>query len=572
MNNIKIELLAPAGGLANLKAAVNKKADSVYLGMQKFNAREFATNFNEDYLKEAISICHSNNIKVYLTMNTLVKNNEINDFFEQLSFAYSAGIDAVIIQDVSFLDIIKKNYPDLDVHMSTQAGIMNSGQANILKKADSITMARELTKDEIKDIRKNYTKKIEMFCHGALCVSISGNCLFSSLLGGRSGNRGKCAQPCRKKYNGCYFLSTKELCLIKEIPEIIKSGVDIIKIEGRMRTPYYVATVTDVYRRAIDSFYKGNFKVDKDMIFKLENAFSRGFTEGWFNAKKDIFNTKQGDGISNPKNIREVYNVDYKKLKINRKNINVDLPEIKEEQSKKQLLVRVYNKKDALEACNSGADIVYFDILDKDFEDIKNILSCKTFGITPRIMLDKDVSLILNVIKNKKPGGLLVGNMGLLNHNLNLPIHLDYNSNCFNNLNVVYYEKFGAMPIISPELSFNELKQFKNKRFAVLVHGKIRLMTLRHDLNNCEIKDERGSKFFVNKIFNGSEVINEKELGLLSKSKQLSDAGINNFFIDTEKNVKEIVSFYRNVLDDKKVDDYKLKKDYILGWSYRPVY
>jgi len=572
MDNKKIELLAPAGSMANLKAAVNKKADSVYLGMQKFNAREFATNFNEDYLKEAVNICHSNGVKLYLTMNTLVKNDEIDDFFKQLSSAYSAGIDAVIIQDISFLDIIKKNYPGLEVHISTQAGIMNSNQANLLKKADSITLARELTKEEIKEIRKNYKNRLEMFCHGALCVSISGSCLFSSLLGGRSGNRGKCAQPCRKKYNGCYFLSTKELCLIKEIPEIIRSGIDIIKIEGRMRTPYYVASVTDVYRKAIDSFYKGNFTVTKDMILKLDSAFSREFTEGWFSSKKDMFNVKQGAGISNPKNIKEVYNVNYRNLKVNRTNIKAELPKIKEGSNKKQLLVKVYNKKDALEACDSGADIVYFDILDKNFTEIKNILSCKTFGITPRIMLDKDIDMILNAIKDKKPDGLLIGNIGLLNHNLGLPIHVDYNSNCFNDLNIDYYEKLNAMPIISPELSFNELKQFKNKKFAVLVHGKIRLMTLRHNLNSCEIKDERNSRFFVNKIFNGSEIINEKELGLLSKSKQLNDAGINNFFVDTEKNVKDIVAFYRNVLDNKKVDDSRIKKDYVLGWSYRPVY
>lgn len=156
----KIELLAPAGSMANLKAAVSKGADSAYLGMQKFNAREFATNFNEDYLKEAINICKLNNVKVYLTMNTLVKNHELKDFFKQLSYAYSAGIDAVIIQDVSFLDLIKKSYPGLDVHISTQAGIMNSSQAQSLTKADSITLARELAKDEIKNIRNNYPNKI----------------------------------------------------------------------------------------------------------------------------------------------------------------------------------------------------------------------------------------------------------------------------------------------------------------------------------------------------------------------------------------------------------------------------
>lgn len=571
MRNKKIELLAPAGSMANLKAAVSKKADSVYLGMQKFNAREFATNFNEEYLKEAVKICRSNNVKLYLTMNTLVKNEEVNEFFKQLSFAYSAGIDAIIIQDISFLDIIKKYYPDLDVHISTQAGIMNSSQAKLFEKADSLTLARELTNEEIKEIRGSYDNTLEIFCHGALCASISGNCLFSSLLGGRSGNRGKCAQPCRKKYNGCYFLSTKELCLINQIPKIIELGVDIIKIEGRMRTPYYVASVTDAYRKAVDGYYDGNFKVTKEMTLKLENAFSRDFTEGWFSKSKEVFNVKKAAGVANPMQIKEVYHVSYKNKDVSRKKINVILPDIGEKKSTKQLMVRVYNKKDALEACKAGADIVCFDILDKDFVDIRDSLYCKTFGATPRIMLDHDTNIILDSIKAKKPAGLLVGNNGLLKFNLNLPVCLDYNSNCFNDFDVGYYEKNNAIPIVSPELSFNELKRFKNKNFAVLVHGKIRLMTLRHDLNDCVIKDERGGNFFVNKIFNGSEVINEKEIGLLSKSSQLVNAGINNFFIDTDKNVREIVIFYKKVLNNEKADDYKLKKDYVLGWSYRPV-
>ena len=194
----KIELLAPAGSLPNLKGAVSKGADSVYLGMEKFGARAYARNFNERFLTDAIKICKSNDVKVYLTMNTLVKNHEVKDYFKQLSIAYSKGIDSVIIQEISFLELIKEQFRDLKVHISTQAGVMNSSQANLLKKADRINLARELKKEEIIEIRRNYSNEIEVFCHGALCVCVSGMCLFSSFLGGRSGNRGKCAQPCRK--------------------------------------------------------------------------------------------------------------------------------------------------------------------------------------------------------------------------------------------------------------------------------------------------------------------------------------------------------------------------------------
>ncbi len=568
----KIELLIPAGSMANLKAAVSRGADAVYLGMQKFTARHFATNFNEEYLKEAIRICKSNNVKVDLTMNTLVKNGEINDFFRQLSFAYSSGIDAVIIQEISFIEFIKKNFPDLKVHISTQAGVMNSCHVNLVSNADRINLARELSKEEIKEIRKNYRGELEIFCHGALCVSVSGSCIFSSFLGGRSGNRGKCAQPCRKKYNGDYYLSTKELCLLKKIPEIIGLGMDSIKVEGRMRTPYYVATVTETYRKAIDDFYDGNFNITAEMMNKLEGAFYRGFTEGKFNSF-DIFNREKATGESNILN-KETYEVKIKDVKSDREKIKILFPDFKTDimgGAPKKLMVKVYSYRDAISAANNGADIVYYDLFAEDFSQVKKEIKCKLFGVTPRIMLDKDVGLIKKKINELKPDGILAGNIGSLDLGLKIPIHLDYNVNCFNDSDLEYFSSKNSLPIISPELSLGEMAAFKNRNFIAFVHGKIRLMTLRHELSEGIIKDEKGGKFIVNHIFNGSEIINEKELGLLGKSPQLVNSGINNFFIDTDEKVSEIITFYRRVLDGKKVDDYKLKRNYVLGWSFRGV-
>jgi collagenase-like PrtC family protease len=341
-----------------------------------------------------------------------------------------------------------------------------------------------------------------------------------------------------------------------------------------MRTPYYVATVTDIYRKAIDGFYKGNFSITKDMLSKLQGAFSREFTEGWFSSSKDVFNRKTATGIISQTHEKEMYNIQYNKnLITQRKNVNFNPPEIKSYENKeKRLLVRVYNPEDAIKAANSGANIIYFDLFDKDFTKLKQNLKCKIYGITPRIMLDQDIDTITKLIKEKKPDGLLIGNIGLLQNNLELPIHIDYNCNCFNDLDVSYFSNHNSLPIISPELSLRDLKKFKDKRFIVMVHGKIRMMTLRHDFDKKQITDQKGAKFYINKIHNGSEIINEKEFGLLSKSKQLLDSGINNFFIDTDKNVSEIVSFYKKVLDNKHVDDSRIKKDYILGWAYRGVF
>jgi collagenase-like PrtC family protease len=566
----KIELLVPAGSFANLKAAVSKGADAVYLGMDRFSAREYATNFNGKYLKEAVRICKSNNVKLYLTMNTLVKNDELRDFFNQLSFAYENGIDAVIIQEISFIDIIRRSFPGLKIHISTQAGVMNSEHAHLLAHADRINLARELSQEEIKKIRDNYKKELEIFCHGALCVSLSGACLFSSFLGGRSGNRGRCAQPCRKKYGDSYYLSTKELCLVKRIPDIIGLGTDSMKIEGRMRTPYYVATVTSVYRSALDNFYKGHFEVKEEAWKKLQSAFTREFTEGKF-SKEDVFNRKKATGESTISQ-KEQYEVEVKDIEVKRNKVYVQLPEIIPKKSKtKQLIVRVYNKGDALSAAQNGADILCYDLFSEDFKEVKEAVKCKVFAVTPRIMLDTDVERIKSLVEEKKPDGIFAGNLGILSLNFNLQVYLDYNLNCFNDIDLVYLEKYNATPIISPELSILELTKFKNKNFISLVHGKIRLMTLKHELESEVITDEKGGKFKVNKVYNGSEILNEKELGLLSKSNQLISQGINNLYLDTENNVAEITKIYRSILDGKKIDDSKLKKDYVLGWAFRGV-
>jgi len=568
---MKIELLSPVGSMANLKAAVQKGADSVYMGMQKFGARSFATNFNESYLKQAVEICKSNDLKLFLTMNTLIKNHEIKDFFEQLSFAYSAGIDSVIIQEISFIDTIRKNFPQLRIHISTQAGVMNSYHANLLSKADRINLARELTRENIKSIRDNFKRELEIFCHGALCVCLSGSCLFSSFLGGRSGNRGKCAQPCRKKYNDKYSLSTKELCLIEKIPDIIKLNIDSIKIEGRMRTPYYVATVTSAYRQAIDSYYAGKFQISQNTIKDIEQAFSREFTKGPYSGE-DVFNPKKASAqtISN----KEHYKVSIKPVDCTRKKVSLQLPDITlQKSSQKQLIVRVYNKNDAIHAVKQGADIICYDMMAKDFNSVKDIVNKegkKIYAVTPRLMFDKDISKIVSKIKSLEPDGIFAGNLAITNLNLNLPIILDYNINSFNDYDVGYYSGLKASSIISPELSIKELKQFKNKDFIVFVHGKIRLMTLGHDIEGNLI-DERKGKFRAEKIFNGSEVINDKELGLLSKSKELVNSSINQFYIDTDKDVERIVQFYRNLLDNKAVNDKRIKGKYVLGWSYKGI-
>jgi collagenase-like PrtC family protease len=290
--SLRPELLAPAGDWESLQAAVVNGADAVYLGTREFNARVHAKNFSLEELGRATAFCHSRGVKVYLAMNTLVKNNELQAFFDTLSRAYVAGIDGVILQHLSFVEVVKKNFPDLAAFVSTQGAIGNAASASLLKIADRIILPRELTFGEVKKLVGSGIK-VEIFVHGALCLSYSGLCLFSSFVSNRSGNRGCCAQLCRQKFNDRYPLSTKELCLVRRIPEFIKAGINAFKIEGRMRSPLYVSVATRLYRKAIDSYLAGEFEVPQKELEEIEVVFNREFTEGLICGEKELISPEK---------------------------------------------------------------------------------------------------------------------------------------------------------------------------------------------------------------------------------------------------------------------------------------
>ena len=273
----KTELLLPAGNEECLRAAVNNGANAVYLGLSKFSARKSAGNFNEKNVFGAIDYCHKRDVMVYIALNTLVKNHELEEYFRQINIAYMAKADAVIIQDPCFIPLIQKNFPSLKIHLSTQATNLNS--FSIPEGVERVVLERELPFDEVRALAKKCNA--EVFVHGALCFSYSGQCLFSSIAGGRSGNRGLCAQPCRMTYNNRYVLSTMDLCLLQKIPELIKAGIVSFKIEGRMRNPFYVATCARIYRKYIDQYYNNSFSVTSKDIEDLKLAFNREFTEGF---------------------------------------------------------------------------------------------------------------------------------------------------------------------------------------------------------------------------------------------------------------------------------------------------
>lgn len=261
MREQNVELLAPAGNFACFRAAINAGADAVYLGGEQYGARAYADNFPSEEIVEALRIAHLFDRKIYLTVNTLVKESEFGNLIPYITPLYNAGLDGVIVQDIGVLECLHQHFPGLALHASTQMTITGVYGAAYLKKLGvcRVVPARELSLDEIRDIREQTDLEVECFIHGAMCYAYSGQCLFSSVLGGRSGNRGRCAGPCRLPYTDIrnrvqYPLSLKDMYTLPMIPELIQAGIDSFKIEGRMKSPEYVAGVTAIYRKYIDLY------------------------------------------------------------------------------------------------------------------------------------------------------------------------------------------------------------------------------------------------------------------------------------------------------------------------------
>lgn len=278
------ELLAPVGSMEHLKIAINAGASSVYLSGKDYGARKFAQNFTLDEIKEAVNTAHLFNVKVYVTVNTLIMEDELEDVLNYLNELYAIGVDAVLIQDLGLIELINKHLPKLKIHASTQMTAENQRKIDYLesKNVKRVVLPREMRKEEIENIKTNM--ELEVFAHGALCYSYSGQCLMSSFKGGRSGNRGTCAQPCRQKYrlstskNEDYYLSPKDLCLYNKLKEISELNVKCIKIEGRMRSKEYLAVVISSYRKALNKLKSNKISKTED----LNLVFNRGFTEGQF--------------------------------------------------------------------------------------------------------------------------------------------------------------------------------------------------------------------------------------------------------------------------------------------------
>lgn len=528
---VKHELLVPAGDMESLNQAVANGADAVYIGCKSFNARSQATNFSNEEIQMAIRLCHLYGVKLYVTMNILVKDNEVGNFLAQIEFLHKSGVDAVIMQDFGMICLVREKYPNLEIHASTQANTSSKDTADIFYKlgVKRVVLAREMTLTEIKDIKVPIEK--EVFVHGALCVAYSGCCLMSSMLQNRSGNRGECAGFCRlpytlKRYDDIieqdkYLLSTKELNTSTRFRELLDSDIASFKIEGRMKSPEYVGFVTRFYRKIIDS-YCTNIDFPSETS-KLKTLYNRGFTLG------HLFN----------KDISELLNINYpnhsgleigRVVALNDKKIKIELNHELNQQdgirflkSQKGFIVNyLYDESGKL--TNSATDICYVD----NKVELKNLdIVCKTkdykletelkhlpprkVPISFKVTAKKDEPLIIEISDGKNNLKVEGNNV---EQSLNAPI---------DDIKIrVQLEKLGDTPFISkstiitsdpnifiPIKELNELRrQLTNDLTQIRMNYKKEVIINNVSLNTINTKKE---------TYLTALVYNEKQLEICNK-------------------------------------------------------
>ena len=368
----KVELLSPVGNMEMLYQAIHNGADAIYLGGKDFGARKYSDNFTNEQLREVVRYSHLYDVKVYVTVNTIVYEREIEELLEYVKYLYTIGVDALIMQDIGMIEVVRNMLPDFAIHASTQMHNHNKEGIDLLEKLgiSRIVLAREMRLNEINAINTKLEK--EIFVHGALCISYSGNCLFSSLIGGRSGNRGMCAGSCRLPYTlfeeekeiqteGKYLLSTKEFSSISHLKDILDSDIASLKLEGRMKSPEYVGLLTKIYRNLIDKYYKNEeMTFSKEEIYDLKKIFNREFTKGFLNGAdhKDLMNIKTPNHLGVVLGKVVEFNKKKIKIKLNEPLYQQDGIRFKD-QDKGFLVNYLYDEKDNL--INHAEKYVYLD-------------------------------------------------------------------------------------------------------------------------------------------------------------------------------------------------------------------
>lgn len=552
------ELLAPCGSPDALTAAVKAGADAVYLGGEEFNARINAHNFSNDELIEAIKQCHASGVRVYVTFNTLIYDREFYDAMKYAEFLYKNQVDALIVADMGLSVQIKKYLPDFELHASTQLSGHNSCAAQYLAENGFSRMvcARELSAENIKKLIADSPIEIEMFIHGAMCVSHSGQCLMSSVIGNRSGNRGLCAQPCRMKYNDKYPLSLKDMCLAAHITDIIDMGIASLKIEGRMKSPDYVFGVTNTYRRLLDEGRNASEAEQRH----LAELFSRGgFTDGYFTGKigmhmlgvrsdKDkaatkMIETKQNGTVQRAyKRYQTPIRESVRKYVLPAEEISYKNLRSENVPMHRTATARFFDPAQIPTQAKDYFDIIYIP-LEKIAEDKKMLAN----GVVlPPVITDSELSKVKLGLSEAKRRGikhLLVGNVGhiaLAKASGDFALHGDYRLNITNSFTAEFFTGEFEDMLLSPELTFPQLRDIKTAK-AVISYGRLPLMLCEKSIGAAVLSDRTGAKFPIIHEAGRDIVLNSVEIYMADRNKLFEQYGIKaTHYIFTTENCRQV--------------------------------
>lgn len=540
----KPELLAPAGSADTLVSAIKAGADAVYLGGKLYNARMNAKNFDSEGMKRAVELCHENGVRLYVTLNTLIYDRCFVDALRYAEELYKNGVDALITADVGLSKKLHEYLPDFELHASTQMTGHNIAAAEYLADMGFSRMvcAREMSKNDISLLVKRSPIEIEAFVHGAMCVCQSGQCLMSSFIGGRSGNRGECAQPCRLPYNNGYPISLKDMCLAGHVTELIEIGVSSLKIEGRMKSPDYVYSVVSTYRKLLD---EGRNATQKE-IEKLASVFSRGgFSDGYFVGKKD--NSMLGVRSAGDKEATKNSNVKQKDSL--RKSEAIPFPE---RNSRLPESIQLDSSKKRCGKINSARFFDAESIPDTDFFDIvylplEKFVKGKANGVVmPPVIFDSELPRIENALSSAKKNGAvhcLVGNVGhiALAEKYGFTIHGDYRLNIYNNSSFLCFDGMESV-ILSPELTLAQIRDIKGNK-SVIVYGKVPLMTIERKTGQKVLRDRRNVCFPVLRESGREVIVNSVPLYMADKEDLLRKSGIfDRHFIFTNETKSEVIA------------------------------
>ena len=535
-----------------MHAAVSAGADAVYLGGKEFSARMNARNFDEAEMKGAVQFCHEHGVKLYVTLNTQIYDRKMEQALRYAFFLYQCGADALIVSDLGLISLLRRYLPDFELHASTQMAGHNAAAAEYLYElgVSRMVCARELSEKNLRTLCRNSPIEIEMFVHGALCASQSGGCLMSSLIGGRSGNRGECAQPCRLPYNGSYPLSLKDLCLAAHMRSLLTAGVASLKIEGRMKSPEYVSGVVAVYRRLIDE----RRDATAEELRQLAALFSRsGFTDGYFTGRLDesMLGRRTDEDKKAGKAVRTLKRSSERPLaEINAPVRTHTLPE------------RIQAPEGAAHTASRGERNTarFYDpeaIPDTDYFDIIYLPLDRYDGradgvLLPPVIPDSELSRVWQELERARERGarhVMVSNLGQLSlaARSGLSVHIDYRFNLYNGWAAESLSRYGDV-LLSPELTLPQMRDIRADKNAI-VYGRIPLMTLERPTGKRTLTDRRGIRFPVIREGGRELLLNSVPVYMADRQSELRRAGIVCrhflFTIETRRQTEDIIKKYQ---------------------------